>query len=443
MNSRTEMITTAQESRVLLSLAAPMVFGILGMSIFNLVDTFFVGRLGTVELAALSFTFPVVMIVSSAAHGLGVGMTAAVSKAAGMNNRAGLKNIISWGLALSVIIVIAVVIVGELTIEPVFRALGADDTTMPVIKSYMRIWYIGAAFVVVPMTGNAAIRGLGDTKLPSTVMLTAAVINTVLDPLLIFGPGPFPELGVAGAALATVTARFTTFLVSMTVLIKREKVISFTEPAAAGGVWKEILFVGLPNTLTKLILPLGTAIITRLIADYGREAVAGYGVAGKLEMFALIPLMALTSITPIFTGQNLGAGKKERVLKGIKVSAVFSLVYGASIYIIMLLTGRFIAGFFNKDPRVIETTVLYLSIVPAAYCFRNLMDLSVTVLSVTGKPVHGAGISIIQMFAVYIPLALLGSHWLGAAGIFGALALSLLLCGPAAFILTRRYIENL
>lgn len=121
------MITNDKEASVLLRLAAPMMFGILGMSIFNIMDTLFVGRLGTVELAALSFTFPVVLVVSSVSHGLGVGMTAAVSKAAGGNNRTKLKNIITWGLGLSVLIVILVVIFSQLTIEPLFRALGADQ----------------------------------------------------------------------------------------------------------------------------------------------------------------------------------------------------------------------------------------------------------------------------------------------------------------------------
>ncbi len=440
MTDRIKIITNNSETGVLAGLAFPMMAGILGMSIFNLMDTFFVGKLGTVELAALSFTFPVVMIVSSAAHGLGVGMTAAVSKAAGMNDRNRLKNIISWGLLLALIIVTAIVIVGQLTIEPVFRALGADDQTLPVIIEYMRIWYFGAIFVVIPMVGNSAIRGLGDTRLPSMVMLVAAAINTVLDPLLIFGLGPFPELGVSGAATATVAARFSTFCVALWVLIKREKVITLPDFSSAMETWKEILFVGVPNILTKLILPFGAAIITRLISIHGREAVAGFGVAGKLEMFALIPLMALTSIMPVFIGQNIGAGKKDRVIKSLSISGKFSVFYGLSIYIILLLSGRAIGRLFNDNPDVINTIALYLSIVPAAYCFRNMMDLSISALSVTGKPIHGALISIFQMFLLYVPLAIAGSRLFGVTGIFSALSLSLLVAGPASFLLTRKHI---
>ncbi|MBF9017433.1 MATE family efflux transporter [Oceanispirochaeta sp. M2] len=437
------MITNDKEASVLLRLAAPMMFGILGMSIFNLMDTLFVGRLGTVELAALSFTFPVILVVSSVSHGLGVGMTAAVSKAAGGNDRTKLKNIISWGLGLSVLIVILVVLLGQLTIEPLFRALGADKQTLPVIKEYMRIWYFGAVFVVIPMVGNAAIRGLGDTKIPSMVMLIAAIVNTILDPLLIFGIGPFPELGVRGAAIATVAARGITFTVALWVLIKREKIISFANPSKIVEVWKELLFVAIPNALSKMIIPLGAAIIIRLIASYGRESVAGFGVAGKLEMFALLPVMALSSVIPVFIGQNLGAGNKNRVLKGLKLSGLFSLFYGIIIYIILLLNGGFLGGLFNKNEKVIEVIIIYLSIVPIAYFFRSIMDLSITSLSVTGKPIQAALISLIQMFLLYIPMAYVGSKLFGIQGIFGALSISLLLIGPVSYYIARRYIIKL
>ena len=138
-----KMITTEKEGKVLFRLALPMVAGILGMIVFNLVDTFFVGKLGTLELAALSFTFPVVMTVSSVALGLGVGMTAAVSKATGRNDGEGQIRLVTHGMVFSFVIVLFFVIAGQLTIDPVFRLLGADEATLPVIREYMRIWYWG------------------------------------------------------------------------------------------------------------------------------------------------------------------------------------------------------------------------------------------------------------------------------------------------------------
>jgi putative MATE family efflux protein len=437
------MITTEKESIVLLKLAAPMIGGILGMIIFNLMDTWYVGRLGTIELAALSFTFPVVLVISSIAHGLGVGMTAAVSRAVGRKDLQKQKDLITWGLILAFVIVVFFVIIGQLTIEPIFRMLGADGETLPVIKEYMRIWYWGVVFVVIPMVGNSAIRGLGDTKTPSMVMLIAAVINTILDPLLIFGIGPFPELGVKGAAIATVIARATTFSVALYILIHREKifVLSRRPYPKITAAWKEILHVGIPNSLSKIIIPLGTGFITSMIAVYGRNAVAGFGVASKIEMFALLPVHAIISVIPVFIGQNIGAGRADRVKRGLSLSGFFSLIFGAAIFLLLFFFGRRAGKLFNDNTEVVGIIALYMKIVPSAYLAYALMQLAGTSLSVMKKPIRSALISLIQMFAVYLPLAYLATERFGISGIFASLALSWVIVGLPSFFLTKKSIR--
>ena len=445
MNKNTIMITTDKEGKVLARLAGPMVLAHLGMIIFNLMDTFYVGRLGTIELAALSFTFPVVLVVSSIGHGLGVGMTATVSRAAGEENRKKQTGLITWGLILSFLIVVIFVIIGLLTIDPLFRLLGADEKTLPVIRDYMSIWYWGVIFLIIPMIGNAAIRGMGDTRTPALVMLIAAVINTILDPLLIFGPGPFPHLGVKGAAIATVCARALTFLVACYILIYREKVISFKDRSISGikKYWKELLYIGIPNVLTKIIIPLAVGTITGLIAVHGREAVAGFGVATRLEMFTIMPIHAFVSVMPVFIGQNLGAGKVERVLRGLRVSVKFSLLYGAGIYILLILAARPVGFLFNNNPQVVDVVVSYLRIVPLAYGIQGIMLIGVISLNVLKKPIHAAILTLIQMFVLYIPMAVLGSKFFGISGIFGSLAISYLIMGPVSYMITRRYLTGI
>jgi len=442
MNKNTRMITTEKEGRVIIRLTGPMLLGILGMIIFNLMDTFYVGRLGTIELAALSFTFPVVLVISSIAHGLGVGMTATVSRAAGEENREKQIGLITWGLILSFLVVVIFVIIGLLTINPLFSLLGADVKTLPVIREYMSIWYWGVIFVVIPMTGNAAIRGMGDTRTPALVMMIAAALNTILDPLLIFGLGPFPHMGVKGAAIATVCSRALTFLVACYILIYREKVISFKDRSISQIMkyLKELLHIGIPNALTKMIIPLAMGTITGLIAVHGREAVAGFGVATRLEMFAIMPIHALISVLPVFIGQNLGAGKEERVLRGIRVSGKFTLIYGAGAYALLILTAHPVGFLFNNNPLVVEVIVSYLRIVPLAYGIQGIMLIGVTSLNVLKKPIHAAILTIIQMFGLYVPMAVIGSRVLGTSGIFGSLAISYLIMGPVSYMITRRYV---
>jgi len=445
VNKNVHMITTGKEGRVLARLALPMTAGILGMIIFNLMDTYFVGKLGTVELAALSFTFPVVMTISSIAHGLGVGMTAAVSRATGRQDRDAQVRLVTHGMILSFLIVFVFVIIGQLTIEPVFILLGADGDTLKVIKEYMSIWYWGLAFVVVPMTGNSAIRGMGDTKTPGLVMMLAALVNTILDPLLIFGIGPFPRLGVSGAAIATVMARMVTFCVAIYILGFRDKVFSLKGDYRTGFMksWKEILYVGAPNSLTKMIIPLGAGVITGIIARNGREAVAAFGVATRIEMFALLFIRSLVSVLPTFIGQNWGGGRKDRVLNGLRLSEIFSILSGAAIYSLLFFTARPLGGLFNPDPGVVDNIVLYLRIVPAAYGFKGIMLVGVTSLNVLKKPIHAALLTLFQMFCLYIPLAILGNSLFGVSGIFGFLAISYMLMGPVTHIMTKNYIIKL
>jgi len=438
------MIINDKEGLVIARLTGPMVMGILGIIIFNLVDTFYVGKLGTSELAALSLTFPVVLMISSITQGLGVGMTAAVSKATGQQDREKQKRLITWGLALSFLIVAVFVIVGQLTIDPLFKLLGADEKTLPLVREYMNIWYWGVPFVIIPMTGNAAIRGMGDTKTPSRLMLTAALINAVLDPLIIFGLGPFPQMGVAGAALATVMARTTTFCIAWYVLIFREKVISVGNTSISDifESWKEILYVGIPNILSKIIIPMASGIITGMIARYGREAVAGFGIATRLNMFALIIINAMVAVIPVFVGQNWGAGLKERVVKGLKLADFFSLIYGAAVYLLLLIAARPMVSLINKDPEVIKVAVLYLRIVPLIYGFQGIMLTAVTTLNVLRKPIHSSLLTLMHMFGMYIPLAWMGSRFFGIPGIFSALALSYILAAPLCSYYNKRVIRE-
>jgi putative MATE family efflux protein len=196
--------------RMLINLTAPMILGIVSIVAFNLVDTFFVGQLGIPELAALSYTFPVVLVLGSLAIGLGTGASAVISRAIGEGNEHKVKRLTTDSLILAVLIVAAFAILGLFTIDRVFTMLGAPPNILPLIREYMRIWYIGSICVVVPMVGNSAIRAAGDTRTPGIIMMIAAVVNCIFDPLLIFGIGPFPRLEIAGAAIATVIARTTT-----------------------------------------------------------------------------------------------------------------------------------------------------------------------------------------------------------------------------------------
>ncbi len=427
---------------LLIYLTLPMILGMLGMVAFNLTDTYFVGQLGTMELAAMSFTFPVVMVINSLALGLGMGTSAAVSRAIGQGDQQKAQRLTTDSLLLSVSLVAGCVVIGLLTITPLFRFIGANSDILPLIRRYMLIWYPGMIAVVVPMVGNNAIRATGDTKTPSMIMLLAVVVNILLDPLLIFGIGPFPRLEIAGAALATVCARMVTLSVALWVLSHREKLLSFQRPPLKAILhsWKQILYIGIPSAATNMLLPISAGIVTRLIAAYGPETVAGFGVATRIEMFAMLPAFALTSVLGPFVGQNWGAKKYERVRAGITFCQQCSLCWGLATLAVLSMFGKFIAPIFNANPIVISTAATYFLIVPFGYGALGVLRLSTTALSVLNKPLYSAILTLIQAFLLYIPFAYLGSNVFGLPGIFSAAAGSYIIAALVAYFWLKQYL---
>jgi putative MATE family efflux protein len=425
---------------MLLKLTVPMTFGLLSMILFNLVDTFFVSRLGTFQLAALSFTFPVVLIVGSLGVGLGTGASALISRAIGEGNEQKVRRLTTDSLTLSFIIVVVFAAAGFLTIKPLFMILGAPEDLIPMIKSYMSIWYVGVIFVIFPMVGNNAIRATGDMKTPAIIMMSVALLNAVLDPFLIFGIWPFPRLEISGAALSTVLCRAVALVMSMYVIVKREKMISF-RPVLPGAVlksWKNIMYISLPTAVTRMAGPVALGIITRVIAGYGPEYVAGFGVSSKIEFFSFIVIIALSTVINPFIGQNRGAGNMARVKRAVILGSRFSVVWGIAVYIFLNLFSRIIAGLFSKSSTVESTIVYYLQIAAAGFAFHGLLHISTSVLNVLKRPLTSAGLIFSNLFLLYIPLSLAGSYIFGIKGIFWGIALSYTISGALSYIVIKK-----
>ena len=192
--------------QTLMNMTLPMVMGMLMLMTFGLVDTFFVSLLGTQELAAISFTFPVTFTVISLNIGLGIGISAVIGRLLGSNDHANARLVATAALMTVLCLVGLLSVIGFLTIDPIFILLGASPELLIHIHDYMSIWYIGAIFLALPMSGNSVLRASGDTKTPSMIMAAGGAINALLDPLLIFGYGPIEGMGITGAAIATAIA---------------------------------------------------------------------------------------------------------------------------------------------------------------------------------------------------------------------------------------------
>ena len=436
-------LTQGNIKKQIVNLSIPMTFGLLGMMIFNLVDAYFIGQLGVDQLAAIGFTFPVIMFVGGISLGIGIAVSSILSKIIGEGALDKASRFTTDSLAFAFISAIIIAIIGEFTIEPLFKLLGAKETVLPHIVDYMRFWYLGIPFVTIPMVGNNAIRACGDTLLPSAIMTTAAVTNAVLDPILIFGKFGFPAMGISGAAIATVVGRAASLVAALIVLKYKYRLIALTNFSFSKlkENWRELLFIGVPSAATKFIMPLGAGFITSILATYGKEAVAGYGVAIKVEGLSIAVLLAISSVIAPFVGQNLGAGKFNRVEEGIKVSVKLSSVVSIFTVIILFWLGGALSSLFVNEKvnaveaaEVIKVSATYLKIVPLSYVFMVLLNISGSIFNVLRKPLSAAAFTVLQMFGLYVPLALIAQKYFGLSHIFIALGVSYLIAGILSYI---------
>ena len=435
-----QTLTEGSVGKKLVNLTIPMIWGIFAIIAFNLVDTYFVGQLGTDELAAMSFTFPVVMTLGNLALGLGVGASSVIARAIGEGDRLKVQRLTTDSLTLSFLTVCIFAVLGLLTIDPLFTALGATPNIMPLIHSYMEIWYWGMICLVIPMVGNSAIRAAGNTTIPSVIMTVAAGINIALDPLLIMGWGDFPRLELAGAAFATVISRATTLVAALLFLHYRQRMLCFNLPKFRVILksWGHILHVGLPAATTSMLHPISIGVITSMVAVYGSQAVAGFGIASRMESFSLIVLMALSATIGPFVGQNWGAKKYSRVQKALRLSFMFCLFWGVLVAVILFSSASWIVSLFNKNTEVIAIATTYLVIVPISYGTSGIIQIANSTFNALGKPLLSTVMSFTRMLVLYIPLAYFGSQLFGIRGIFAAACFSNLTVGLIAFLWNQK-----
>ncbi len=405
--------------------------GIISMVAFNLIDTYFVGQLGTEELAALSFTFPVIMFIFSIVQGLGIGATALISRSIGQKNREKAARETTDSLALAIAITGVFVIIGVLTTVPTFRLLGAEEELIPLIESYISVWYYALLFVTIPFVGNSAIRAVGDPRTPSMIMIFAVIVNAILDPILIFGLGPIEPMGLRGAAIATAISRGMTMVLSLYILRFREKLITFKIPSkqVLFGCWQSILYIAIPSGLSRMVVPLATGIITAILASYGPAAVAGYGVGTRIEFLASSILFALAASIGPFVGQNLGNKNLKRIEASITQSNRFSLLYGLAVWALLWLFARPIATVFTDDPMTIEVVEMFLKILPAGFGLQGVLSIVNSYLNTIDRPIPGSLIIVVQMLVIGVPSIYLGGMLLQTQGVFVGLAATYIVGG--------------
>jgi len=424
--------------------ATPFGLGLVAIFSFEAADLFFISRLGDTPLAAISFTMPVIWLIYGIGIGFEAGAASCVSRAVGRRDGERARRLTVDTMVLGAAVAMLLALAGLASIGPVFSLLGATPEVMPLITDYMQVWYWVAPLDIALWTSLASMRARGNTVFESKVITAAAVLNLILDPIFIFGLFGFPRLEVRGAALATLVGTATMLLFTLAWLSLKLRV--YANPIAPLKTllesWRHMLAIGIPAMITNAIIPVSSGIVVALIASFGVEAVAGFGVAMRVEPMFLIPFYALSAVSSPFFGQNFGAGEFDRLFEARRAVTRFCFGFGLLLAAVLITIARPLTGLFSESAPIQDVAVHYLWIVSLSYGAYGLVMSCNASFNGMGKPIPGVVVSTCRVIVVFLPLAFLGRALFGLEGLFGATTLSNLLMGGIAFAWLGRTITR-
>lgn len=436
-------LTQGRVPTALAKLTAPMVMGVSSSILVQTLEMGFIGQLSTQHVAAITFTFPLAMILTSIALGISIGTSSVIARTVGAGNHEQVARLGTHSLILVGGLMAVLSAIGWTMIDPLFAAMGASPAMMPLIHSYLDIYLPSTALFTLTMIAGSIMRANGNANIPGVIMTIGAVVNLALDPILIFGWFGLPRLELAGAAWAMTLTRIVTAVIMLYYVTAGNMVSTQQWFAHFFASAKRILHVGLPATATQLIGPVTAALITTMLARHGDVVVAGFGIAGRIEAVAAIMMFALSGSIGPFVGQNWGGGEIERVRQGVKASYLFCLIYGFCMAVPLFFFGAEIAALIDDEPTSLVTAAFYLSVVPWSYAFWGVLMMASASFNALGKPLPGTALAFTRMFFVYLPLAYTLNHYYGYKGIFVATALSNMLLGIAAWLWFRQRLAGM
>lgn len=429
----------------MLRLSLPMGWGIMAIISFSLVDTWFISRLGTSELAAMGFIMPVTMVVFNVIFALSIAMSSVIARKIGQGNGEDVRSIATIGLGLVVMVALFCAVLGNLSMPYVFAAMGAGDAVMVHVRDYLLIWLYGAIFLGLPIIANAAIRGAGDTFWPAFVMTCVAIVNAILSPLLIFGLFGFPRLEMQGAALSTVISYAISAVIALSILHFREGFIrlpAYASRACWGLATRALAVIAVPVALASMILPVLGGVLNAWVAQYGDAAVAGFGVAVRIETFILIPAMALGAGIAPLAGQNWGAGRMDRLSEAITLTTRFCVLYGLFSAVLLIAFAGPLARVFTTEPLAVQVMISFLSIVPIGYVGLFYLQTMGAVFNAVGKPVRALAVNVLKAFGLILPLVWVGRMIADIEGMMVGIAVSHILAALIIWAMVRRITSN-
>ena len=419
---------------LLLSMGVPIMLSTMTQGLYNIVDSMFIARAGENSLTAVTLIFPVQMVIIAIATGTAVGVNALMSRMLGAGNTEKASSIAMHGIFLSFVLGLIMSLVG-LTLPFWFLQLfTADKEIIALGNSYIFIITLFSFSVFGQVIIGRIMQGTGDTLTPMITQMIGAVINIILDPVLIFGYLGFPSLGVKGAAIATVTAQFIAFFLGCLLLIKKGKILAINRKNfhLSPGTVRQIYSVGFPSIILQSVGSFMNVGMNAILVGFGTSAVAFFGIYYRIQSFIFMPVLGLSSAMMSIVAFNYGAKSKRRILQAVKVNAVISFLFMACGTLLFSFEGRTLLALFNASPAILSIGISALRILSITFPIASI-GISLTVsFQGMGRGTYSMIMSITRQLLVLLPLAFLFSKLGGVSCVWYAFLFSetigLLIC---------------
>jgi putative MATE family efflux protein len=422
---RAKRFTEGPILRSLVTLAVPIVFANVLQTAYQLVDTFWVGRLGGEAVAAVSVSFPLIFLMIALGGGLAVAGSVLVAQYAGAHNESKVNHVTAQTLLMIVVVSLLLSALGYALSPNALQLMGVDAETLQDATRYLQVSFLGMLFTFGYFVYQSVLRGVGEVLAPVYIVLGTVLLNLVLDPLFIFGWGPVPGSGVTGAAYATVATQGVAMAVGMVTLFGghfgiRLRLRDFSPDWP---LMKQVVRLGLPASLEQSTRALGLTVMTFLVATFGTTTIASYGIGTRILSFVIIPAMGLSMATSTLVAQNIGARNVERAARIAWLSAGFGFAVLEVVGLLCFLFATPLIGFFVPTaPDVIGGGSQFLRLMALSFGFIGLQQTLSGAFRGSGNTVNTMILAMVSLWVLQFPIAyILSKHTaLGAAGLWWA-----------------------
>ena len=442
MQEYTERLGYAPLGRLLLRLSLPSIAATVTLSLCNIVDTFWVAKLGHGAIAALTIVFPYQILFAAMGIGTGIGIAALVSRRFGEKNPEATNHVAGQTFFLAAFWGLLFMMIPVFFSEGILTTFGATPDIMEYGTQYLTIVAFGAPQIIFALMTSSLIRGSGDAVKPMIIMITASVINIILDPFMILGLGPFPEMGVRGAALATIIAQSFGAAIALYFLLGRKTAfrvgLGHLKPNLA--ILKDIYRVGAPSSILQVTESLSFVLFNIVVSSFGSIAIAAVGLVMRIADLAFMPIFGLSDGLLPIVGFNFGAGYLKRLWRAVKLASVsIMLLLGVGILFIEIFAPQIVA-IFSDNPELLAVTVPAMRIMLSTMFLIGPSVMFITAFQGLSKGTMAMVLSLVRQFIFFIPLLYLLHYLLGLNGVWLSLPASDVLSFIVTFsVIYREY----